>query len=177
MNSRLGGLLLAVGLVAAPTMAMAQNPFHFNIAAGAAVPTGDLADGASVGYNFTVGIGLRPALSPLGLRVEGKYNNFGAKDCDACDNLSVKGIDANAIYDFMPVTKTVGVSFYGIGGLGAFKASSGDFDSDTKLGWNIGAGLRLPLSGFSGYVEARFHQMNGDGGNLRWVPITFGLVF
>jgi hypothetical protein len=180
MKSRLSGLLLAAGLVVAPTVAMAQNPFHFNIAAGAAIPTGDLGDGANVGYNFTVGVGVRPALSPLGFRVEGKYNNFGAKDCPAnlsCDNLSLKGIDANVLYDFMPVTKTVGVSFYGIGGLGAFKASVSDVDSDTKLGWNIGAGLRIPLSGFSGYVEARFHQVQGNGGNVNWIPLTFGLVF
>ena len=177
MKSRLGGLLLAAGLVIAPTVAMAQNPFHFNIAAGAAIPTGDLGDAANVGYNFTVGIGARPALSPLGFRVEGKYNNFGAKNCDACDNLTLKGIDANVLYDFMPVTKTVGVSFYGIGGLGAFKASVSDVNSDTKLGWNIGAGLRIPLTGFSGYVEARFHQVQGNGGNVNWIPLTFGLVF
>jgi len=177
MKSRLGGLLLVAGLVIAPTVAMAQNPFHFNIAAGAAIPTSDLADAASVGYNFTVGLGMRPPLSPLGFRVEGKYNNFSAKNCDACDNLSIKGLDANVLYDFMPVTKAVGVSFYGIGGLGAFKASSGGVNSDTKLGWNIGAGLRIPLTGFSGYIEARYHQVNGDNGNTSWIPLTFGLVF
>jgi opacity protein-like surface antigen len=176
MKTRLGGLLLAAGLLVAPSIATAQNPFHFNIAAGASVPTGDLADFVNVGYNLTAGIGLRPALSPLGFRLEGQYNNFGGKDCDDCDG-SIKGLDVNAIYDFMPVTKTVGVSFYGIGGVGGFRSSSGDVNSDTKFGWNLGAGLRLPLSGFSGYVEARFHQVSADGGSTRWIPITFGLVF
>ena len=173
MKSRLGGLLLTAALVAVPTVAMAQNPFHFNIAAGAALPTGDFADGANVGYNLTAGIGLRPALSPVGFRVEGKYNSFGIKDCDGCDNATVKGVDANLIYDFMPVTKTVGVSFYGIGGLGGFAVG----DGDTHFGWNIGAGLRLPLTGFSGYLEARYHQVQGDGGHLGYIPIVFGLSF
>jgi len=177
MKSRLGGLLLTAALVVAPTVAMAQNPFHFNIAAGAAVPTGDLGDAADVGYNLTVGVGMRPALSPVGFRVEGKYNNFGIKGCDGCDNISIKGLDANVIYDFMPVTNTVGVSLYGIGGLGGFQAKAGDDDSDTKLGWNLGAGLRLPLSGFSAYVEARYHQVQGNGGHLGYIPIVFGLSF
>jgi hypothetical protein len=172
MNSRLGGLLLAVGLVVAPTVATAQNPIHVNVAAGAAVPTGDFGDIANVGYNLTVGLGLRPALSPLGFRVEGSYNSFGIKDCDECDKATVKGVDANLIYDFMPVTKTVGVSLYGIGGLGGFR--TGD---ETHLGWNIGAGLRLPLTGFSGYIEARYHQVQGDGGHLGYIPIVFGLTF
>src|ERR1700744_1569627 len=125
MKSRLGGLLLAVGLVVAPAVAMAQNPLHFNVAAGAAVPTGDFGNAADVGYNLTVGLGLRPPLSPLGFRVEGSYNSFGAKDCSGCDNATVKGVDANLIYDFMPVTKTVGVSLYGIGGLGGFLVVDG----------------------------------------------------
>src|ERR1700754_3902695 len=72
MKSRLGGMLLAAALIAAPSFAFAQNPFHINVAAGAAIPTGDLSDVASVGYNITAGIGFRPALSPLGFRVEGK---------------------------------------------------------------------------------------------------------
>ncbi|HEY4304081.1 MAG TPA: hypothetical protein VGM82_06420 [Gemmatimonadaceae bacterium] len=175
MKSRLGGLLLVVGLAAAPSVAMAQNPFHINVAAGAAVPTGDFGDAADVGYNVMVGIGVRPALSPLGFRVEGKYSSFGAKNCPAnvdCGSATVKGVDANLIYDFMPVTKTVGVGFYGIGGLGGFSVAD-----DTHLGWNIGAGLRLPLSGFSGYVEARYHQVQGDGGHLGYIPIVFGLSF
>lgn len=173
MNFRFGGLMLAAALVAAPAIAMAQNPFHFNIAAGAAVPTGDFGDVANVGYNLTAGIGLRPALSPLGFRVEGKYNSFGIQDCDECDNGTVKGVDANLIYDFMPVTKTVGVSLYGIGGVGGFAIG----DGDTHLGWNVGAGLRLPLTGFSGYIEARYHQVQGDGGHLGYIPIVFGLTF
>jgi len=173
MKTRLGGLLLAVGLAAAPSVAVAQNPFHFNIAAGAAVPTSNLGDAFDVGYNLTAGVGIRPALSPLGFRVEGKYNSFGVKDCSDCDRGTIKGVDANAIYDFMPVTKTVGVSLYGIGGLGGFATG----DGDTHLGWNIGAGLRLPLTGFSGYIEARYHQVNGNGSNASYIPIVFGLTF
>jgi hypothetical protein len=173
MKSRLGGLLLTAALVVAPTVAMAQNPFHFNIAAGAAIPTGDFGDAANVGYNLTAGIGMRPALSPVGFRVEGKYSSFGFENCNGCDNATVKGADANLIYDFMPVTKTVGVSLYGIGGLGGFATG----DGDTHLGWNIGAGLRLPLTGFSGYLEARYHQVQGNGGHVGYIPIVFGLSF
>jgi hypothetical protein len=168
-------LLLTAALVVAPTVAMAQNPFHFNIAAGVALPTGDLGDVADVGYNLTAGIGMRPALSPLGFRVEGSYNAFNAQsDLGIGDHtFEIKGVDANLIYDFMPVTKTVGVSLYGIGGLGGFATG----DGDTHLGWNVGAGLRLPLTGFSGYLEARFHQVNGNGGNANYFPIVFGLSF
>jgi hypothetical protein len=176
MKSRLGGLLVTAALLAAPSLAMAQNPFHFNIAAGAAIPTGDLSDQVDVGYNLTAGLGFRPPLMPLGFRVEGSYNNFGAKNCPVgfdCSNGEIKGVDANVIYDFMPVTQAVGVSIYGIGGLGGFAVG----DGDTHLGWNIGAGLRLPLTGFSGYVEARYHQVNANGANFSYIPIEFGLSF
>lgn len=176
MKSRLGGLLLTAALVAGPSVAMAQNPFHFNLAAGAAIPTSDLGDVANVGYNLTAGLGFGLPLSPIGFRIEGKYNSFGAKNCPAnvdCGSAEIKGVDGNVIYDFMPITKTVGVSLYGIGGVGGFAAG----DGDTHLGWNIGAGLRLPLTGFSGYVEARYHQVNGNGGNLSYIPIVFGLSF
>jgi len=176
MRSRLGGLLLTAALVAGPSIAAAQNPLHFNIAAGAAIPTGDLSDGTAVGYNLTAGIGFRPPLFPLGFRVEGKYNSFGAKDCPVgidCGRGEIKGVDGNLIYDFMPVTQMVGVSFYGIGGLGGFAVG----DGDTHMGWNIGAGLRLPLTGFSGYVEARYHQVNANGFNYSYIPIVFGLSF
>jgi opacity protein-like surface antigen len=173
MNVRIRGLLVAAGLLVAPALVSAQaNPFHVNVAAGAAIPTGDFADFTDVGYNLTLGVGMRPALSPVGFRLEGKYNSFGVKDCDDCDRATVKGLDINAIYDFMPVTKTVGVSFYGIGGIGGF-----DTGDDTHFGWNLGAGLRLPLSGFSGYLEARYHQVQGNGGHLGYIPITFGLSF
>ena len=39
----------------------------------------------------------------------------------------------------------------------------------------IGGGFRFPLTGFSAYVEARYHSINNT--SIRFVPVSFGLVF
>jgi hypothetical protein len=55
---------------------------------------------------------------------------------------------------------------------------SGDAeDTQTKFGLNAGAGLRFQLTGFSTFIEARWHTIFTEGSNTQMVPITVGITF
>jgi len=170
MNFPLHAAVLSAIVFASPLAAQARsaaNPFSFNIAAGASIPTGNLGDVSDVGYNLTVGLGTHMLGSPLGFRAEGMYNEWGISNT----NLKVHtgAITANATYD-LGTASTTG-NFYGIGGLGYYFSGN----SANDFGWNIGGGFKFPLSGFDAYVEARYHDVSNQ--NRSFVPIVFGLKF
>jgi hypothetical protein len=51
-----------------------------------------------------------------------------------------------------------------------------DFDSETDVGINVGAGLNFPLTGMRGvFIEARYHSIFTEGSNTTFLPITLGL--
>ncbi len=167
-----------LAISAAPRGAAAQaNPFHFNIAAGAAIPTSDLGDVVNTGYNVTGGIGMSIPLSPIGFRAEGFYNGMKFKDEFGGGNFNVGGVNANITLG-MPLTSMAGSSLYAIGGIGWYNTHDEDLDiSDNNIGFNIGGGFKFPLTGFSAYVEARYHQVSNTGQDAKFFPIVFGLVF
>lgn len=177
-------LALALSIAGAlPAAARAQGlgGIKLNIAAGAAIPTGDFGQGADIGYNLTVGVGARQGTSPLGFRAEGFYNEFGITDTDL--KAHAGGVSLNATYDIALNTLTspaagVGNTLYLIGGLGYYSTRVNTFfndDSDSNLGYNVGAGFRFPLTGFSAYIEARYNSVSNA--DVKFVPIVFGLVF
>jgi hypothetical protein len=50
-------------------------------------------------------------------------------------------------------------------------------NSQTKFGLNAGAGLRFQLTGFSTFIEARWHTIFTNGSNAQMVPISVGFTF
>lgn len=171
MNFPLRAAVLSAFVLASPLSAQARsaaaNPFSFNIAAGASIPTGDFGSFHDVGYNLTIGIGTHQATSPLGFRAEGMYNEWGVSNFNFKDHTGA--ITGNVTYD-IGTPSTTG-NFYGIGGLGYYFSGN----SNNDFGWNIGGGFKFPLSGFDAYVEARYHNVSNQ--NLSFVPIVFGLKF
>lgn len=168
--------LLSRAAIAIAAILFAVPALHaqtsFNVAIGAAVPMGDAADLVDMGYNATVGIGIKPPLAPLGLRVEGMFNSFKYSNAAIDASQRVMGLTANGTYTMIP-------QVYLIGGVGMYnsKASISGSSSSTDFGFNFGAGVNIPLTGFGTYLEARFHHISGDGGNFQFVPITFGIKF
>lgn len=153
---------------------LAQNITTFNLAGGMAAPTSDFGDRTDAGYTLIAGIGVRQRGSPLSGRLEGIYNELDPEF--GRDKAKVGGITANAQYDFAPAS---GGSFtpYMIGGVGFFSTREPRFDDDnrTNVAWNLGGGLRIPLTGFSVYFEARYHRVADV--NISLVPIVVGLQF
>jgi len=169
--------LAGTALLSLPFEARAQvaNPVHFGVAAGAAIPTSDLSNGFSTGFNATATLGLSPTMIPLGIRIDGAYNQFGIKGGGG--NAHFTSVTGNLVYE-IPST---GVSPYLIGGLGwyntAITLTGFGGNSDNHWGWNLGGGIKMPLSGFDTFVEARYNQIQGNGGSLKFIPITFGVMF
>jgi len=174
---RLFATLALSALIPSASRAQAA-PIHFSVGAGVAVPTGDFGNGINAGYHLSAALTMRPTTSALEFQAEGTFNEFNVSDefnAGGDEKVRVWSLGANALYHFNPTTSMVG-SFYGIGGLGFYNTHFTEIDeSDTNLGWNLGGGYRYPLSGFSVYVEARYHYVTNNG--PRYVPITFGLVF
>lgn len=154
----------------------ARAQLAFSIAAGAALPMGDASDAVNMGYNATVGLGIKPPLAPIGVRVEGMFNSFDYKsNTFGLEALRVMGLTANAVLSgaVMPA--------YLIGGLGMYNSKAtmnvGSSNAETDFGFNIGAGVNLPLTGFGVFAEVRYHHVPGDGGAFKFVPITVGMKF
>lgn len=61
-----------------------------------------------------------------------------------------------------------------MGQIGEF---SDNEDTQTKFGLNAGAGLRFQLTGFSTFVEARWHTIFTEGKNTQVIPISVGITF
>lgn len=161
---------------AAPLAAQMASPIGFNVRAGAALPTGDFGDVAETGFTIGAGLSFQPALLPIGLRFDGDYNRFSGDNLGGGDfNINIWALTANAV--LAPPLSPI----YGIGGLGFYSlgvsAEGINSESETELGFNVGAGFRLPLTGFNTFVEARYHSVGGDGGRTNYVPIVFGLSF
>lgn len=169
--------LAALALVFSAGTVSAQSSVSLGIAAGAAIPVGDFADVYNTGYNGTVMLGLKPALSPIGIRVDGMYNKFVGRD-DVIGNppdASIIGGTANLVY-FLP---GVGIRPYLIGGVGYYglKQDIEGVDRIGKAGVNGGIGAQFPLSGFNTFLEARFHHVSTEGGSTQFIPVIFGLSF
>jgi opacity protein-like surface antigen len=170
--------IATIALAAAPASAQLGlvKPFQLGIAGGAAQPMSDLSEAASIGYNGTVAMGINLPFIPVGLRIDGAYNQFGQKDAVAFKTRTVSAT-GNVVWRL----PSVGISPYLIGGAGLYMVSvtpdGGDAVTENKLGYNAGAGINLPLSVFKAFVEARYNHVQMDGGSLKFVPVTVGIMF
>ncbi len=61
--------------------------------------------------------------------------------------------------------------------MGQFGATDQTENTQTKFGLNGGAGLRFQLTGFSTFIEARWHTIFTEGKNTQMVPISVGISF
>jgi len=166
----------AVMLTDVQLSAQSVKPVMLGIAAGAAIPVGDFADGYNTGFNGTVGLGISSVGTPLGLRFEGMYNKFlGRDDTGNQPDARVIGGTANLVYSL----SGQGITPYVIGGAGYYgrKVDRLSGQSVNKFGLNGGVGALFPLSGFNAYVEARLHQVFTDVSSMQFIPVTFGIMF
>jgi hypothetical protein len=172
--------LAAVAVTATAPTAHAQfldNPFHIGGAAGVAFPTSDLGTFANTGYNVTFAVGYKPLFAPIGVRVEAAYNQFGLQGGGG-GNVNIPAFTGNLVYT-LP-----GVSFspYVIGGGGLYRTnvdfSGGGSAGENHFGFNIGGGVKLPLStSFETFVEARYHHVAVRNGTFSFIPITVGIMW
>jgi opacity protein-like surface antigen len=176
LRKTLYGTLAVALLLVGPSAADAQfaSPIRFNVNAGASLPVGDLGNNVDLGFHLGAGLELRAPLMPVGLRFDGAFDRMGFEGGGG--NLSIWSLTANAVLS--PMASPL----YFIGGIGFYSTDLNvdggpDFSSETDFGFNLGAGLSVPLTGFSSFVEARWHSIDTQGGDSRFVPIVFGIRF
>ncbi|HWL39332.1 MAG TPA: outer membrane beta-barrel protein [Gemmatimonadaceae bacterium] len=188
MNQKLVLLpALLLGLVcASASSAAAQKSYALGVAGGAAIPTGKFGDSASTGYNVTAFIALGVPELPLGVRLDGVFNNFngrtvlppgGGAEIET-PRLRVMGAIGNLIYTFSGTTAKPYI--IAGGGIYNIKADTTDARSKNEFGFNGGVGATFGLRGLAGFIEARYHGISrgaADGGNVQFVPVTLGLMF
>lgn len=172
-------MLAVAALALMAPIAMAQAQLSFGIAAGASVPSGNL-DGLQTGYHVMATAGVHPPLAPVGFRVDGMFNEFNF-DSPSTEKFRIMGLNANAV---LSMPGAVVLSPYAIGGVGMYNSKStiAAAESSNDFGVNLGAGIKFGLAGFSAFGEVRWHNImadNGTGGttNVRFIPITFGIMF
>lgn len=184
MQSRVIALASAlIALTFVPrAAARAQSGLSIGANAGIAFPTSDLGNIVNTGYTVGITVGSRSAVgNPLGFRAEGTFSEFGFQGGGDVKHRIVGGI-GNLTYDLMPSGTS---ALYGIGGVGIYGSydssnSLGNTSTQTVFGFNVGGGYRFALSGFSCYLEARYHHLSGssmNGINDSYVPLTFGVQF
>lgn len=184
MSFRITHSLAIVALLSAGASARAQSFSHIGVAAGASIPRSGFADRATTGYDVALSLDVHAPLTPLSLRVEGMYDEFDYSSNPASigsvfrqfsQSARIIGVSANGI-----LAGTGTFSPYGIGGVGYYHRTEADPTTagtrdDNAFGGNLGGGVRFELSGFAAYVEARYHWVGNT--DVRFVPITFGVVF
>jgi opacity protein-like surface antigen len=172
-------MIAVAGLAAGAPVAQAQgyNPFEIGASGGIAFPTGDLGNATNTGYNVAVAVGFRSQFMPLAVRAEAAYNQFGLQGGGG--NINIPSFTGNVEY-----TLPLGLGFtpYAIGGAGLYRPSAdfggGNTGTENHFGWNVGGGVRIPLStSFQTFVEARYNSVSVQGGTLSFIPVTFGVMF
>ena len=167
-------LTAIVALFAAPVEA--QRPLTLNLAGGVTQPVGAFGDASSTGWHALAALGLSTLMQPIGLRLDVAHNRFTAESVGP--DQGVTSATLNFTYR-LPMTNSP-ISPYVITGAGAYRFEClGDIDcgSTTRFGWNAGLGAKFIALGFRGFLESRFHAVNAETGNVRFVPVTFGLTF
>jgi hypothetical protein len=162
---------------------------------GATLPLSDFKDAAKTGWNAGVLLNVGVPLVPVSFRVDAQWQQLQGKTYDAGkeffthDDFRIIDGTANVVYTFGAALPT---KFYLIGGAGVYnvRVKNSDVDlnaSSTKFGLNGGVGFKFQLTGFSTFIEARYHNVihgtdigssnSGDAKSLQFVPISVGITF
>jgi opacity protein-like surface antigen len=195
INAAVLGLVLSAAASSVSAQAVISSPVRFGIMGGATLPLSDFKDAAKTGWNAGVLVNIGVPLVPVSFRVDGQWQQLTGKNYEVGkgaithDDFRIIDGTANVVYTFGAALPT---KFYLIGGAGAYnlRVKNEDLDasaSSTKFGLNGGVGFKFQLTGFSTFIEARYHNVfhgtdigdsnSSDSKSLQFVPISVGITF
>lgn len=176
-----GVSVVALSMIVAST---AQAQGHFGVSAGVSMPTSTFGDVVKAGYNVNALLGWSPPLSPIGLRAELGYNRFdfdggggNSQILDGAANVLLNMPTASMVKPYL--TAGLGVYRHKLSFDNSLSPLFGESASQTKLGFNGGAGISFGLTGFQTQFEARYVYITAESGGdpVKYVPISFGIMF
>jgi len=174
MRTRLGFLVLTVALFAAPALRAQAQPtegVRFGLGGGLLVPLGTYGTSDKIGANILGMVQMPIANSPIHLRLAGMYGTTSHEV--GSGSTQILGGTADLLYHVG--VRSAPVRPYVVGGLGFFNVKNGA--SQSKLGLGLGGGLLFGIGNMHAFLEARYMSIQTSGPNMRFVPITLGLMF
>ena len=184
------------------------HPFRFHIDGGGTLTqksnSEDFADGWNAGFGFTW---YPTSHLPLGLRVDGTYNQFSARTPLLAQVAAANGpgvyhgfqrmyggdTDLELDLPFSPYfhgyllagggwykQQTIFREGFGCGGwdCGNFGYTVGRYDSDWHFARNAGAGIEFAMGqGASFFIEGRYMRLDPNDAKSDFIPIRAGLRF
>ena len=173
-----------VSLLAAPFVLPAQTTrtISLGISGGLSLPMGNLSDNVDAGYNGTGHLYFKPSTMKLALRGDVGYDSWKAKSSVVNANFSSLSFTGNGIFYLGESTAAMRPYLLVGGGMYRTKSSASVSGVSTSFtssdpGIQGGLGMSFNLSGFNTFLEAKYINVFGDGDNLNYVPITFGIRF
>jgi hypothetical protein len=179
--------------------------WYFGVGLGASIPSGAITTGRvnnggySSGWNVTVPVGYDFNNSPIGIRLDGTFDEMSGKDFNS--NFSAPNLHAWSGNLDLRLRVPLGRSwnrFYMLGGAtysnlsGWFSDFTNPNDPNTesfgssngRWGWNAGGGFNFNWGSMVGlFIESRYVAINANTvsgfpyQSAAWVPIVFGATF
>ena len=163
---------LQAAAVAALCVVLPLRPAHAQLTlsagGGASIPVGSILSNNNVtGYNVLASLGIGMPSWPVGIRVDGMFNEMNHKSGVPVGNLQLWTLNADLVYNLIPF-RAAGVTPYIVAGAGYYNDSyhvstsglnigAGGNTHDNNFGLNGGVGVRAGVPTLSVFVEGRFH--------------------
>jgi opacity protein-like surface antigen len=162
-------------LVFLTSPSQSQTGFIGSISTGISIPTGDLSNGYSTGFNLS-GNGGYIFNRNLAARGDLSFNSFGFNFPgyvgDAFHIVSIKGDFLAGNFD-----RTSSIMPYGLAGIGLYMLSQGNF-SETDFGMGLGGGAAYSVShNISIFGEAQYNVVFTSGSSTTYIPFRFGALY
>ena len=142
----------------------------YGATAGIAIPLGRLSDDHAAGYALGGVVEYAVSGQPYSLRGEAMLQRFALKSGRTTgDDVNMFSLGTSIVYRLQGSPAQTFVT----GGIAVYHATG----EGTRPGFNGGAGVEIPLTGFSAVAEARVHVMLADGKPLLTLPLTVGVRF
>ena len=191
MRRNLVASLSALALTAAATAgASPSSPGTVELNVGYAKSSEDMGGGETMGGGIAFGAAYWMHPSPqLSWGPEVSFDNMGSLEYDngfTANNeisMSVIRVHPTLRYTF---TKGVGTQFFGQTGAGLYSVGAeiddsvlgNESESESKFGFNLGAGIDFPLSPKSRMnVTGIFHNVSTEGQSLNYLQFRAGIGF
>lgn len=178
-------------LLVVPAAARAQRPVLVGFGGGQSFPTGEFGADTKPGMNIGGFIQYRAADKLVGLRGELSWHRNDMKDAALAElgaDPSTTGywgtlyLGLSGVLESMPRDGAMGWYLLAGGGMYQIRPTITQDGietsvTETKPGFNAGAGLRFRVGGGSLYLEARYHGLKVDETNFTFLPFTAGIAF
>jgi len=172
------GLAAVAGIGLAPARAGAQGGFI--LGAGPGFPVGAIGGHSSTGFNALAAFGVHIPFTPLAIRVDAAFDQFGYNN-NVSGNARVFSGTANAVFTFPgSILRPYVIAGFGLYHAPSIVGASGNPStlSSYASGVNGGVGTRIgAVTGIGFFAEARLHYVFTPGSRTEFIPLTVGIAF